>query len=36
MAFAGPRRFEVEGADLARSFAIDVGVQRTPRSIDLG
>ena len=27
-AFAGPRRFEVEGADLARSFATDVGVDR--------
>jgi hypothetical protein len=25
MAFTGPRRFEVEGVDLARSFAIDVG-----------
>src|ERR1700740_429993 len=23
--FAGPRRFEVEGADLARSFATDIG-----------
>lgn len=23
--FAGPRRFEVEGADLARSFASDLG-----------
>ena len=27
-AFAGPRRFEVEGADLARSFAIDVGFDK--------
>jgi hypothetical protein len=26
--FAGPRRFEVEGADLARSFATDVGFDR--------
>src|ERR1700755_3307029 len=24
--FAGPRRFEVEGADLARRFAIEVGL----------
>jgi len=23
--FAGPRRFEVEGADLARTFALDIG-----------
>jgi hypothetical protein len=27
-AFVGPRRFEVEGADLARSFATDVGFDR--------
>ncbi|HZP70721.1 MAG TPA: hypothetical protein VFB29_12325 [Pseudolabrys sp.] len=26
--FAGPRRFEVEGADLARSFATDAGFDR--------
>jgi hypothetical protein len=26
--FAGPRRFEVEGADLARSFATDIGFDR--------
>jgi HD domain len=26
--FAGPRRFEVEGADLARSFAIDIGFDK--------
>ena len=26
--FAGPRRFEVEGADLARTFATDVGFDR--------
>jgi hypothetical protein len=32
--FAGPRRFEVEGADLVRSFAIDLGIQRTPSSIE--
>lgn len=24
--FRGPRRFEVEGADIARSFALDAGV----------
>src|SRR5690348_10740971 len=29
--FAGPRRFEVEGADIARSFAMDSGVDR-PRA----
>src|SRR5262249_6362632 len=27
--FAGPRRFEVEGADLARTFAIESGVDRS-------
>lgn len=27
-AFAGPRRFEVEGADLARKFATDVGFDK--------
>src|ERR1700752_1681849 len=27
-AFAGPRRFEVEGADLARSFATDIGFDK--------
>jgi hypothetical protein len=27
--FAGPRRFEVEGADLARMFAIESGVDRS-------
>jgi hypothetical protein len=26
--FAGPRRFEVEGADLARTFAVDVGFDK--------
>src|SRR5262249_42428546 len=26
--FKGPRRFEVEGADLARGFAVDVGLDR--------
>src|SRR5258705_2279933 len=26
--FAGPRRFEVEGADLARTFATDVGFDK--------
>src|SRR6516165_7205593 len=26
--FAGPRRFEVEGADLARTFAMESGVDR--------
>src|SRR5215510_5115379 len=26
--FAGPRRFEVEGADLARSFATDLGFDK--------
>ena len=26
--FAGPRRFEVEGADLARSFATDIGFDK--------
>src|SRR6202008_2527993 len=26
--FAGPRRFEVEAADLARSFAIDIGFDK--------
>jgi hypothetical protein len=26
--FAGPRRFEVEGADLARAFAMDVGFDK--------
>src|SRR5215813_7871918 len=29
--FAGPRRFEVEGADLARTFAMESGVDR-PRA----
>ena len=27
-AFVGPRRFEVEGADLARSFATDIGFDK--------
>lgn len=27
-AFAGPRRFDVEGADLARSFAKDIGFEK--------
>ena len=27
--FAGPRRFEVEGADLARTFAMESGVDRS-------
>jgi len=26
--FAGPRRFEVEGADLARTFAVDIGFDK--------
>ncbi|WP_438754892.1 hypothetical protein [Pararhizobium sp. O133] len=27
--FRGPRRFEVEGADIARTFALDAGVSRS-------
>ncbi len=34
--FSGPRRFEVEGADLARSFARECGFDERRDSTDLG